>query len=166
MSNHSSPLPLAKAIHATFLAAASLAAAVPAAAATVLEEIVVTAQKRTERLLDVPISVSAIDAAGLIANHNTGLEDYFAQVPGLAVNAQTSGRLNLSIRGITTGGTSTPTVGVTIDDVPIGSSAGYTYAAALAADIDPSTLERVEVLRGPQGTLYGASTAWAGFCAT
>ena len=158
MSNHSSPLPLARAIHATVLAAASLAAAVPAAAATVLEEIVVTAQKRTERLLDVPVSVSAIDAAGLIANHSAGLEDYFAQVPGLAINAQTSGRLNLSIRGITTGGTSTPTVGVTIDDVPIGSSAGYTYAAALAADIDPSTLERVEVLRGPQGTLYGASS--------
>jgi outer membrane receptor protein involved in Fe transport len=158
MSSHCSQISLARAIHATLVAAAGLAVAIPASAATNLEEIVVTAQKRDERLQDVPVSVSAIDSESLISAHNTGIGDYFAQVPGLAVNAQTSGRLNLSIRGITTGGTSTPTVGITIDDVPIGSSTGYTYAAALAADIDPAALERVEVLRGPQGTLYGASS--------
>jgi outer membrane receptor protein involved in Fe transport len=128
------------------------------AATATLEEIVVTAQKRSEQLLDVPVSVAALDAEGLVADHATGIEDYYSTVPGLALNAQTGGRLSLAIRGITTGGASSPTVGITIDDVPIGSSAGYTYAAEFASDIDPAMLERVEVLRGPQGTLYGATS--------
>jgi outer membrane receptor protein involved in Fe transport len=123
-----------------------------------LEEIVVTAQKRSERLQDVPVSVSVLSTTDLMRGQARRLEDYFAKVPGLALNPGTSGRLGLAIRGITTGGTANPTVGITIDDVPIGSSMGLTYANTLATDIDPSMLERIEVLRGPQGTLYGASS--------
>ena len=124
----------------------------------VLDEIIVTAQKRAERLQDVPVSVSVIGAESLQAGQKLRLEDYYAEVPGLAVNTGSGGHMTLAIRGITTGGANQPTVGVTIDDVPIGSSAGFTYASLLAADIDPSMLERVEVLRGPQGTIYGASS--------
>jgi iron complex outermembrane receptor protein len=66
------------------------------------------------------------------------------------------GAPNLAIRGVTTGG-GNPTVGITVDDAPYGSST--TLGGGVAApDIDPSDLSRVEVLRGPQGTLYGASS--------
>jgi iron complex outermembrane recepter protein len=123
-----------------------------------LEEIVVTAQKRTERLQDVPVSISVLSSEALTSRHAVQIEDYFAQVPGLAMNASTSGRVTLAIRGVTTGSGTNPTVGVTIDDVPIGSTAGFTYSSQLVPDIDPTTLERVEVLRGPQGTLYGAAS--------
>jgi outer membrane receptor protein involved in Fe transport len=134
------------------------AAAETAESGPVLEEVVVTAQKRTERLRDIPVSVSVLDAASLAKSHANGLADYFAQVPGLALNPATSGRLSAAIRGITTGGTANSTVGITLDDVLVGSSTGITYSNTLVADIDPAMLERVEVLRGPQGTLYGASS--------
>src|SRR6185437_3304634 len=62
----------------------------------------------------------------------------------------------LAIRGITTGGFTTPTVGVVVDDVPFG-GAGINYGFE-APDLDPSDIARVEVLRGPQGTLYGDSS--------
>ena len=130
----------------------------PAPGEHVLDEIIVTAQKRAERLQDVPVSVAVLGAESLQSGQKLRLEDYYAEVPGLAVNTGSGGHMTLAIRGITTGGASQPTVGVTIDDVPIGSSAGFTYASLLAADIDPSMLERVEVLRGPQGTIYGASS--------
>ncbi len=62
------------------------------------------------------------------------------------------------IRGITTGTLSNPTVGITIDDIPFGSSSAYGYGSLLIPDLDPADLARVEVLRGPQGTLYGAAS--------
>lgn len=123
-----------------------------------LGEVVVTATKRSERLKDIPVSVSVLGSAALESQQAVRLQDYFAQVPGLQVNPTNSGRLSLAIRGITTGGSANPTVGVVIDDVPVGSSSSLTYAGLMAADIDPATLERIEVLRGPQGTLYGAAS--------
>jgi outer membrane receptor protein involved in Fe transport len=123
-----------------------------------LEEIVVTATKRSERLSDVPMSISVLGTAFLENQKAVRMEDYFVQVPGVQLNPATSGRLTISMRGITTGGSTNPTVGVTIDDVPVGSSSSLTYAGLMAADIDPATLERIEVLRGPQGTLYGAAS--------
>jgi len=127
-------------------------------AARSLEEIVVTATKRSERLSDVPVSISVLGADSLADQQAVRLQDYFTQVPGLQVSPAASGRLSIAMRGITTGGSNNPTVGITIDDVPVGSSSSLTYAGLSAADIDPSTLERVEALRGPQGTLYGAAS--------
>lgn len=126
-------------------------------AARTLEEIVVTATKRSERLSDVPISISVLGADSLADQQAVRLQDYFTQVPGLQLN-RTSYGLSLAMRGITTGGSTNPTVGITIDDVPVGSSSSLTYASLAATDLDPSTLERVEALRGPQGTLYGAAS--------
>lgn len=121
-------------------------------------EIIVTAQKREERLKDVPVPVAAVSGASLLDRNQTKAEDFFSSVPG--VNLQvTRNRANLAIRGITTGPvTGNPIVGYTIDDIPYGSSTGQGGLFGGAPDIDPSELARIEVLRGPQGTLYGASS--------
>jgi iron complex outermembrane recepter protein len=128
--------------------------------ATKLNEIIVTAQKRSERIQDVPIPVTALNAAALVDSNQLRLQDYFTSVPGFNVVPQASGSFqHLSIRGITTGNFSNPTVGVTVDDVPYGSSSVLGGGGGtVVPDIDPGDLARVEVLRGPQGTLYGASS--------
>jgi iron complex outermembrane receptor protein len=125
-----------------------------------LSEIIVTAQKRSERLQDVPVPVTVLDARALVDSNQLRLQDYYTSVPGLDVVPQASGSFqHLAIRGITTGTGTNPTVGVTVDDVPYGSSTFLGGGGGtVVPDIDPSDLARVEVLRGPQGTLYGASS--------
>jgi outer membrane receptor protein involved in Fe transport len=123
-----------------------------------LSEIIVTAQKRSERIQDVPVPVTALSADALLSNDQVRLQDYYTQVPGLSVAPGISSSYQLlSIRGITTGSGTNPTVGVTVDDAPTGSST-FLGGGSYVPDIDPSDLARVEVLRGPQGTLYGASS--------
>lgn len=123
-----------------------------------LSEVVVTAQKRTELLQDVPVPVTAISGATLLDSNLTRIEDFYTSVPGLNVTQDDLlGTSRLTIRGLSTGGFSNPTVGIIVDDVPYGSSSGVA-SGYVAPDIDPSELARVEVLRGPQGTLYGASS--------
>jgi outer membrane receptor protein involved in Fe transport len=126
-----------------------------------LEEVLVTAQKREERLQDVPIPVSVINTAALTENNQVKLTDFYSEVPGLSIAPSTMSSQTLSIRGITTGAVGegppnpSPTVGVTVDDVPFGGSGG---GDQIVPDFDPGDLARIEVLRGPQGTLYGASS--------
>lgn len=130
----------------------------PSGSGVAVEEVVVTAQKREQRLQDVPIPVTALDARTLADNSQLRVQDYFASVPGLNLQLNSSsGAPMLSIRGVTTGYRSNPTVAVTVDDVPVGSST-YIGGGALSPDIDPSDLAQIEVLRGPQGALYGASS--------
>lgn len=119
--------------------------------------IVVTAQKRLERAIDVPMSLTAVNTQELAQQNLVQLRDYFTRIPGLNLNGRNSGVTTLAIRGLTTGYGSNPTVGVTIDDVPYGSASSAGYGDQLTADLDPSDLDRIEVLKGPQGTLYGAS---------
>jgi len=121
-------------------------------------DIVVTAQKRVERLLSVPIPVTAIMPADLVGQNQTRLQDYFSKIPGLSLLASGSGQVTLAVRGISTSSSSNPTVGIVIDDIPFGASSVTSYSSRLIPDLDPSDLARVEVLRGPQGTLYGASS--------
>jgi iron complex outermembrane recepter protein len=124
-----------------------------------LAEIIVTAEKRSERLLDVPIPVTVVNTESLTDTNQLRLQDYFSQVPGLVVAPGLQSSQLVSIRGITTGINSNPTVGITIDDVPYGAATQVGGGGALPVpDLDPSDLARVEVLRGPQGTLYGASS--------
>jgi len=122
-----------------------------------LEEILVTAQKRTERLQDVPIPVTAISGDSLNDNNQLRLQDLYSRVPTLNFTVGLRGEPAVAIRGMTTTWSGNPTVGIVVDDVPYGASTanggGFT-----APDIDPSDLARLEVLRGPQGTLYGASS--------
>jgi outer membrane receptor protein involved in Fe transport len=126
--------------------------------ATRVEEVLVTAQKRSERLQDVPVPVSAVNTEALVESNQLRLQDFYSRVPGfnVAPSPGAGGQQSLSIRGISTGSFTVPTVGVTVDDVPYGSSTNF--AGSIIPDFDPSDLERIEVLRGPQGALYGASS--------
>lgn len=143
----------------------AICAALPAhaqdtAAATAREntEIVVTAQKRTERLQDVPISISVVTGEQMQQSGGSQLTDYAAYVPGLQVdNAGSPGRSTLSLRGVAPIGPSA-TVGIYLDDAPIGSSGIYNRSQTFTLDLLPYDIEQLEVLRGPQGTLYGASS--------
>lgn len=123
-----------------------------------LEEIIVTAQKRLENLQTVPASVSVLGGERIAQSSPTGIADYGAYMPGLTVSSGgTPGQVSLALRGVAPVGPGA-TVGTYIDDTPLGSSANYARAAIYALDLFPYDIQQVEVLRGPQGTLYGAST--------
>jgi len=120
-------------------------------------EIVVTAQKRPERLSEVPVAVTAISADQLLASGAATLRDLTANAPGLQI-AGGVGSGSLTIRGITSGNDGNSTVGLQIDGAPVGPAAFGAVGGAYMPELDPSLLTQVEVLRGPQGTLYGSST--------
>jgi iron complex outermembrane receptor protein len=128
-----------------------------------LEEIVVTATRRAERLQDVPISATAFTQEKLDVQGLHNIDDLTRLTPGITFQRDattSSGNFNdedsdINIRGVdSTAGTST--VGIYIDDTPIqGRHISFTSFNAFPALFD---LERVEVLRGPQGTLFGAGS--------
>ena len=121
-----------------------------------LEDIVVTAQKRSENLQNVPLSVVAYGTEALA---ETGVQDFSslaARVPGVTLNSAGPGRSSYSIRGIASSGGNAPTTGFYVDETPILPSGGDGANAGI--DPDLFDLARIEVLRGPQGTLYGASS--------
>jgi iron complex outermembrane receptor protein len=120
-------------------------------------EVSVTVQKRTESLLEVPASVTVLTSDTLEEQRVQDLVDLVPLVPGLVVTRDTPGQSRVTLRGINTGGVAS-TVGVYIGDVPFGSSTGLANGAILAGDFDTFDIAQVEVLRGPQGTLYGASS--------
>lgn len=128
-----------------------------AAASDDQNAIVVTAQKRAQLLIDVPQSVSVVTGQTLEAQHATNFQDYLKLVPGLQLNQSDPGEGRLIVRGINTGGVAS-VVSVYVDETPFGSSSGLVNGGVLAADFDTFDLARIEVLRGPQGTLYGASS--------
>lgn len=121
------------------------------------QEIVVTAQKREERLLDVPQSVSVISPESLQAVHADRIADYFTRIPSATFVEAQAGQGRLVLRGINTGGVGA-SVATYVDETPYGSTTALANGAVLAPDIDPFDLQRIEVLRGPQGTLYGANS--------
>jgi len=123
-----------------------------------LEEVVVTAQKREERLIDTPQSVSVVSAAALEALGATQFRDFANTVPGLDFATAGAGQTQISLRGLSTGFDIGSTIGVYVDDVPFGTSGAFAQGAQNTIDVGLFDLDRVEVLRGPQGTLYGAST--------
>ena len=120
-------------------------------------DIIVTAQKRSQTLIDVPQSVSVVSGATLEQQHANSFSDYLKLVPGLQLTQSTPGEGRLVIRGLNTGGVAS-TVAVYEDETPFGSSSGLANGAILAGDFDTFDVARIEVLRGPQGTLYGASS--------
>ncbi|WP_448101454.1 TonB-dependent receptor [Luteibacter jiangsuensis] len=126
---------------------------------TDLSAVTVTANKRSERVLDVPMAVSALNGGQLDRESAQSFADYATRVPGLNTVTIGPGQTQLTLRGITSGSnTPNATVGTYIDDTPFGSSTVYAAGAMLTPDIDPDDVDRIEVLRGPQGTLYGSNT--------
>ena len=121
------------------------------------EDVVVTAQKRVQVLIDVPQSVSVIGGETLERQQAFSFQDYAKLVPGLQLAQSNPGEARIVLRGINTGGVAA-TVATYIDETPFGSSSGQVNAAILAGELDTFDVARLEVLRGPQGTLYGASS--------
>ena len=142
---------------------AALIAAMPAqaqepGAVEAAGEIVVTAQKRVQNVQDVPISIAVVNGEELQQQGSASLVDYAGYVPGMNVsNSGTPGQTTITLRGVAPLNAS-QTVGIYLDDAPVGSSAIYNRAGAFTIDLMPYDLERIEVLKGPQGTLYGASS--------
>ncbi|HVN42414.1 MAG TPA: TonB-dependent receptor plug domain-containing protein, partial [Steroidobacteraceae bacterium] len=126
-----------------------------AAAPNALAEIVVTAQKTSESLSSVPISISALTGAALEEQHITDYADLSRAVPNLSFTSFGGpGQANIEIRGISSQAGSA-TTGIYLDDVPINILNIYSAGATEPRFFD---IDRVEVLRGPQGTIYGASS--------
>lgn len=126
--------------------------------ATELEEIIVTASRREQRLQDVPVSITAVDPASLAIGGLTTLEDVVNYTPG--VNFQeggSPGRQTISMRGVSQE-LGTPVVGMYLDDIPLGSGTQWGQASLQMPDLVKTNLERIEIIKGPQGTLYGASS--------
>lgn len=127
--------------------------------ADVSTDIVVTAERREQRLIDVPQSISAVTSDDLARLNATQLRDYANTIPALTISSSGgAGQNQLTIRGVTSGSDVSSTVGVYVDDVPYGGSTVFSLSSSLALDAGLFDLDRIEVLRGPQGTLYGASS--------
>ena len=114
-----------------------------------LVEVIVTAQKREERLIDVPISIVALSADALEKRNIVDFDDLSMAVPGLALQ-DTGDQRRITLRGISNiFGSGDPEVGIYLDEASVASTSSN------AIDLRLYDLDHVEVLRGPQGTLYG-----------
>ena len=123
-----------------------------------LEEIIVTANKRAENLQNIGAGIAVVSDARLDQLEANNLADYLQEVPG--VNLQSYGAPGygeVEIRGISPQSVGA-TVSTYIDNIPVGGSSAVGEGGSYLPDLDPADLQRVEVLYGPQGTLYGASS--------
>lgn len=149
---------LASGIAALFASAPAVAQTVAAQEAKTevqaLERVEVTAQKRRERVQDIPVSVTALNEEALESLNIVNVATLQVAVPNILIgNPLGQGTILAFIRGIGTANpvfSQDPAVGIYVDDVYL--------TRALGANFDFFDLERVEVLRGPQGTLYGANS--------
>lgn len=114
-----------------------------------VDEVIVTAQKRAENILKVPVAISAFSNADMENSGARQLSDFLASAPGVSIVDGGTGAQEISIRGISSTFGDAP-IGFYLDELPF-SFIGNTAVP----DVRTYDLERVEVLRGPQGTLYG-----------
>lgn len=118
-----------------------------------LEEVIVTAQKREERLQDVPISVGVLTGEYLDSGSSRGVTEVLTQVGGVSVTENAPGTAQIAIRGVLSAiDAGTSAVGFYLDETPFSS-----VNSGRLPDTNAFDLQRIEVLRGPQGTLYGAN---------
>ena len=122
-----------------------------------LEEVVVTAEKRVSTIQQTPISLSALSGDDLLRKNVVSLEDVVSTVPGLSIRTAGPGQTEYEMRGLTSAGGAAATVGFYIDETPLSASA-VALNGRTVIDPDLFDLSHVEVLRGPQGTLYGAGS--------
>ena len=140
--------------------AIGLAATLQTAAAAELEEVVVTATKRESGLQEIPMSISAISGDLLEKNGIADFTDIATSVPSVSFRSAGPGRTKLNVRGISAATGVAPTVSFYIDEMPVQTISSGSTTSFAQSIVDPKMfdLERVEVLRGPQGTLYGSSS--------
>jgi len=130
----------------------------PRAAASEVAEVIVTANKRAEPLSKIGEGISAISGDHLEKLNANSLEDYLGFVPGVEFTSYgRPGQDQISIRGIASQALGAA-IATYVDGIPVGSASNEAQGSSYTVDIDPADLERVEVLKGPQGTLYGASS--------
>ena len=124
---------------------------------TTLDEIIVTAQKRESTVQTTPISMTAITGQDLKDRGITDITSIVQSVPGVSMRTSGPGQTELEIRGMTSSGGNSSTVGFYFEDIPLTAPAAAQNGKVV---IDPNLydLNRIEVLRGPQGTLYGSGS--------
>jgi len=122
-----------------------------------LEEITVTATKRTSTVQATAISLTAVSQEEIAERGITDFTSLAQSVPGVSMRTSGAGQTEFEMRGMTSGGGNSATVGFYLDDTPLSAPANAQNGKVV---IDPNLydLNRVEVLRGPQGTLYGSGS--------
>lgn len=148
---------MAKTIIASLSILFSLSLCQSVSAEREIEEVVVTALKRESTLQDTPIAISALTSQNLERIGADDFSDFVGSVPGLTIRDNGPGSSRPIIRGIASPGE--PQVGVYFDDALVVGAPGTTNDAGLRSpELKPFDLERVEILKGPQGTLYGGGS--------
>jgi iron complex outermembrane recepter protein len=132
-------------------------AAIPENTGSSLDEIVVTASKRVSTVQDTPISITAVTGNDLLAHGVSSLASLAQGTPGVSLKSEGPSQTEIEMRGMTSSGGNSATVGFYLDDIPL---AGPASAQNGHVVIDPDLydLNRVEILRGPQGTLFGSGS--------
>jgi outer membrane receptor protein involved in Fe transport len=122
-----------------------------------LEEIIVTAEKRESTIETTAISLTAVSGADILNRGFTDLASLMQSVPGVSIRTSGPGMTEFEMRGVASNGGNSPTVGFYFDETPLTAPAA-TNEGKIVISPDLYDLNRVEVLRGPQGTLYGSGS--------
>jgi outer membrane receptor protein involved in Fe transport len=148
---------LATLLGSTAMAGAALAQQAETRNNDGIGEIIITAEKRASTVQETPISLTALSGDQLQAQGTSGVTGIIAEVPGISMRSSGPGQTELEMRGLASSGGSSPTVGFYLDETPLSPPAAA-LNGKVVIDPDLFDLNRAEVLRGPQGTLYGSGS--------